>query len=116
MIELLLGHLVGDYVLQWNYMAHQKKLKTLEGLFYCILHCILYSISICFFIKNFSIFILIFASHYFVDRYSWLSTLHIKILKRPSVCSNDPLGIFCYVALDNTIHLVLMYYVIKLFV
>jgi hypothetical protein len=112
-MELLLGHLVGDYLTQWDRMANMKKHNSAIGFFYCLLHCLLYTISVHLFMGKWDLFPAIFASHFFVDRYYWLSKLHINIYKRPSVCSGSALGTFVYIGLDNTVHLVLMYLIFK---
>lgn len=115
-MNLLLGHLVGDYVLQWHKMGINKKTSGYIGFMYCFVHCVLYTCSVCLFIQRWDLIAVIgiFLSHWIVDRYKWLQVLHSRFYGRPTVCSGDSLGVFCYIALDNTIHLVLMFLILKI--
>ena len=123
-IELLLGHLVGDYLLQTNGMAVAKKNKGIEGFMACLIHCLLYTLAICVFIGLWSWLgiVAVFASHWVVDRYTWLSWLHKRFYGRmladscldgtvisPELIQNISIGAFVYIVMDNTIHLVLVY-------
>jgi len=83
---LILGHLLGDYVLQNKWMAETKKQKSFDGFLACFIHCIIYT-SIVIITLSFSnqfisiyaahanyrilfivLFVLIFLSHYVIDR------------------------------------------------
>jgi hypothetical protein len=112
-IELLLGHLVGDYLFQWQEIANKKKDKSLVGLGLCIMHCTLYTLAIFLFIKlNLLTAFLIVISHFLVDRFNWLHKIHLNIMKRPEF--GTTIGMITYVVTDNTIHLVSMYLILKL--
>ena len=82
MFELFLGHLVGDYLFQTDYMAHNKTKNSLEGYIACIIHCMLYTFAVCLFMGNFDFIwiIVVFLSHFFIDKYSLGETYmhHIK--------------------------------------
>jgi hypothetical protein len=110
-IELLLGHLVGDYLLQTNKMATTKKDKGIYGFLACFIHCLLYTLAICVFVGYWSWLgiALVFLSHWIVDRYKWLHYIHTKFYGRPGCGEDSPIGTFVYIAMDNTIHLVLIY-------
>lgn len=129
--RMILGHLVGDYFLQNNWMALNKKNRFLP----CFIHCILYTFSICLFIINefrmqkINTMVLIaagiFLSHFLidytniVDRYlgwiggrSWKNT---ENLIRKLVNIYSPHICIAYAAIvstvvDNTLHLMLMYF------
>lgn len=45
-IALFIGHLVGDYFLQNDWMATKKSEKTRKGMVACDVHCFLYSCSV----------------------------------------------------------------------
>lgn len=47
MLQLLLGHLVGDYLLQTSWMAVNKSKKTLQGWMAAIVHSVIYTLSVC---------------------------------------------------------------------
>jgi len=45
-IALLIGHLVGDYILQNDWMATNRAQKTLKGFLAINTHCFLYSVAV----------------------------------------------------------------------
>ena len=136
MLQLLLGHLVGDYLLQTSWMAVNKSKKTLQGWMAAIVHSVIYTLSICTLMWNFNpLWILIvFISHVFIDHYSTATWYlkHIKGMEKPRDYPNI-VGIYnpytqppttptytslywiIYVVVDNTMHLLLMVGSYKLF-
>lgn len=46
MMGMLVGHLVGDYLLQNDWMALNKKFKNFEGRLACGVHCFLWTLSV----------------------------------------------------------------------
>jgi hypothetical protein len=128
--KLILGHLVGDYVFQNTWMAMNKSGSS----FKCFIHCLIYTASVCLIMFDFRIswIVLVFLSHYFIDRYSladkWLYFFKSRSLKDflANGEKNIPEGdnkwkwnyyglragftSFVYIATDNTFHLLLMYY------
>ena len=136
MLQLLLGHLVGDYLLQTSWMAVNKSKKTLQGWMAAIVHTVIYTLSICTLMWNFNpLWILIvFLSHVFIDHYSTATWYlkHIKGMEKPrdtvtvlgyytkyELPANTPtytsLYWIIYVVVDNTMHLLLMVGAYKLF-
>lgn len=69
MIQLLL-HLFGDYFTQNDWMATNKGTFSVLGWFTCILHCLLYSIAFGLYYHNLSIFLLVFGTHFLIDKFS----------------------------------------------
>lgn len=65
--KLLLGHLVGDYLLQNNWMAGNKTSRWLP----CYTHCLIYTLAVCFF-TGFNLWwaLIVFVSHFPIDRWS----------------------------------------------
>jgi hypothetical protein len=128
---LFLGHLIGDYVFQNDFMAQNKFKKGWTGRWPCIVHCLEYSLVICLCMglsgtvsltTALIFFPIAFLSHYPIDRTSfakwWLKHYNKKPLPL-SPTSITPEGImaydagvffywFVYVAVDNIFHLVLM--------
>lgn len=121
--RLLMGHMVGDYVLQSTMMATAKgQSRTVQGWAWCTLHCIIYTISICLFLWQISLllFVGIFLSHFFVDKFSladkWSALMKGRTFaaaqtepdkeKRPFTIAFTCL---CYTAIDNTMHFLLMW-------
>jgi hypothetical protein len=133
MFEMLLGHLVGDYLLQNQWMALNKAKYTLVGWIAALVHCIIYTASVCLFMKQFDWqwMIIVFLTHFPIDKFS-LGELYMDKVKgyglkkfinnvnnaephkylNSSMGNNMLLGGFTavvYAITDNTMHLVLMY-------
>ena len=132
--NLLLGHMVGDYLLQNNWMAMNKSGSTLK----CAVHCGLYTIAVS--IATWSVSLahwqwplLVFASHFPIDRWSladkWLHLIRGRALSdfMERGGENIPFeypdhrrenykmlraafGGVVYTAADNTMHLAAMYW------
>jgi hypothetical protein len=125
MFEMLLGHLVGDYLLQNDWMAMNKSKNTWIGWFAALAHCIIYTATVCAFMQNFdSLWIVaVFLSHFFIDKFAfgWWYLKHIKnmdthkyfdYLKDSSSKAEAIQAGFMsviYTVTDNTMHLVLMW-------
>jgi len=123
-IDLLFGHLVGDYLLQNKWMAMNKNANNLKA----IVHCLIYTVSIALFTSwNIYWLLWVFSTHFLIDRFSladkWLNLINGRslsdFLNRGSVeygaGSNSHVlrGGFTalvYAVVDNTMHLLLMYY------
>lgn len=127
--SLLLGHLVGDYLLQNNWMAQRKGAK----LFPCVVHCLIYTVCVCLFTewKNPLWYGVVFLSHFPIDRFS-LADKWGKLIggRSLTVFMNEgqqgiPTGLtdeqrenyvtlrgaftaLVYTVMDNTIHLLLL--------
>jgi hypothetical protein len=134
---LVLGHLIGDFLLQNKWMAMNKSASH----FKCFIHCVLYTLAVTATtwptIHGWLWSSFIFLSHYPIDRWSladkWLDFIggrnlpdfyhngHINLPTNPNVHFKDewPMnyrilrgGFACvvYTAADNTMHLALMFY------
>jgi len=129
---MLLGHLVGDYLLQNEWMAMNKSKNTWIGWSAALLHCVIYTWTICIFMQNFDLiwWVAVFLSHFPIDKFA-LGEKYMR-LKGSSLRSyidriNHPTfndyvdkhtgedmltGGFravVYAVTDNTMHLLLMY-------
>ena len=130
MFSLLLGHLVGDFLLQNKWMSEKKT----QSSFRCVVHCTVYTVAVCVVcpLPGWQWPLLVFLSHYFIDRYSlaekWLKLINGRTLN--GFLKRGHLGIeaedyetnmnyrilrggfnsLVYCAADNTMHLLLMYY------
>lgn len=77
MLGAIVGHLVGDYILQNDWMALNKKART----FPCLVHCLIWAACVCLFGGTFSplAFGLLLATHFIQDRTSivrqWMSLI-----------------------------------------
>lgn len=131
MFELLLGHLVGDYLFQNDWMALNKNKRNSFGWLTCSVHCLLYSLVVCLFTELSVLwFCIVFLSHYFIDHYS-LANLWTKMKGNqtlPEYMADTFVGgmakdqvassfkSIVYIVTDNTMHLVLMYWLWNLFI
>ena len=121
--QMLLGHLVGDYLLQNDYLALNKSKNSLLGWFTATLHCIIYTLSICLFMENFDLIwmVTVFFSHFFIDKFSLAEVyrgfvgkttfkkfLSGRDMTRPNIIEGS-FTTLIYIVTDNTMHLVLMY-------
>lgn len=118
--KILLGHLVGDYLLQPRKMAIRKSAKGFGGFIWCLVHCVIYTLVVCLFTStsDFTKIILIFLSHFPVDRWSlagkWLGIIkgHDFVSAYRSKDKYHEIYLsfstIVYVVVDNTIHVLLM--------
>ena len=138
-IALLIGHFVGDYLFQNHKMAVEKSEPTIRGWYYCMLHCIVYSLCVSFFvvlagwhsvehatnwgkIGNYIpdlviVFLIAYITHFPIDRWSlaskWMKIIKqtgMELIENPHMIS--PRSFFVapvYIAVDNTMHIVLMW-------
>lgn len=129
-LNILMGHLVGDYVLQNNYLAQNKTKSS----WVCTLHCLLYSLSMQFFCYenipdglDVCFFGLVFSTHWIIDRYS-LADYYLKFINGRSIFEfyyskyensnlhilNGSFTSLVYAVTDNTFHLLFVYLFFKL--
>lgn len=71
MIDALVGHLVGDYLLQNDWMALNKKTRSLP----CVVHCAIWTLSVCLLSQRWEWWFAaaLFASHFVQDRTTVIS-------------------------------------------
>lgn len=120
-IRILLGHLVGDYLLQSKKMAIRKSQKGLSGFFWCTIHSAIYTASVCLFLWTIDPLIVgvVFLSHWPIDRWSlatkWLKLIRgrdfIAALKSKQQSWEIDLSFSCivYTIVDNTLHLIILW-------
>jgi len=133
MFRLLLGHLVGDYLLQNEFLALNKSKNTRIGWLAASIHCLVYTLAVCLFMWNFDWFwiIIVFLSHFLIDKFG-LAELYMTKIKgfglkdyidninsdtRWHYISNSKgnrilkggFTAVVYTITDNTMHLVLMW-------
>lgn len=118
MIQLIL-HAIGDYLVQNDWMALNKKKISLKGELACQIHCIAYSLPFLF-IGSWQAVLAIYVSHYIIDRtriIDWFiatrnGTFNITNFgfgeERPFVIS-----FWLYVITDNIFHIICNYLALK---
>jgi len=111
-MDYLIGHLVGDYLFQNDWMALNKKSWSLKGWAACYVHCFIYSLSVCLFAGWWEWkFIMVFLSHLALDK-TMVVVYYMRwfgSFKRIIDDKNNPCAIWAYAIVDNTIHLVTLY-------
>jgi len=127
-ISIVLGHFVGDYLLQTERMAKVKTVKFKQGILACVIHCIIYTLSICVLSWHFSpmFMSLVFLSHYPIDRWSlgekWLKLIKGRNIKQSfysELSYRDidlSFSVLVYTVVDNTIHLLLLWGIYNLLI
>jgi len=106
-MEQLILHLLGDYLIQNDFMAQNKKQLTRKGEIACQIHSLTYSLPFLL-IGSLPAVILIYLSHYLIDRSGFVkwymrTTGKEDFTKQPF----SPWSIFI---IDNTFHLICNYF------
>lgn len=105
----IIGHLVGDYLLQNDWMALNKKKSTPR----CLIHCWLWTCSVCFFAGWFSLiaFTVLLATHFAQDRTNivawWMDAIGQKQFR------TGPCSPWSIIVVDNVWHIVTIWAVWK---
>lgn len=108
---LILGfifHLVGDYLLQNDWMAQNKTKRW----FPCIVHCLLYTLPFGFIFSSSPLISIVFISHYFIDRYRlaqyWIRLVNWKWDGDNFGYEEDKpkwMSVWLLIIIDNTFHI-----------
>jgi hypothetical protein len=130
MLQLLL-HLFGDFIVQNDYVALNKKKNTLKGWIYCTFHCVTYSLPFLL-IASWKAVIMIGLTHFIIDKtnivayfLAWRNNVHNPSELKSKYGNYDisnfgfqlqrpfAITIWLLILTDNTIHLILNYLFIK---
>ena len=124
-LRLLLGHLFGDYLLQGQFLALNKTRSGISGIKWCTLHSLIYTVCVAFFLWTLNplVIFLIFISHWPIDRWSlgekWLKLIGGRDFKEVYRQKGDyweiflSFGTIVYTVVDNTLHIFLMWLIVK---
>lgn len=115
----LIAHLVGDYLLQNDWVAANKKAYNLRGWLACFIHCVLY--TLCFAgICDFNQLLIIFSSHFVVDKFGlaeyWVRLINWNLNGNNFGFSADKpkyMSVWLLIITDNIIHIIFNYLIIK---
>lgn len=114
MMQLIL-HLVGDYLVQNDWMALNKKKKSWEGELACQIHCVTYSLPFLFIGSWWAVFA-IYLSHYIIDRtniVAWFLAARNGAgnIKNFGFSSDRPMyiTIWLFIITDNVFHIIFNY-------
>lgn len=100
------AHLIGDYIIQNDWMAQNKKKSTKH----CLVHVITYLIPFLFCNLEWWQLLLIGIQHFHSDRTNFIGWLAIKKGSRKFM--DPPMWPWSYIILDNIIHILWMAFVV----
>ena len=118
MVQLGL-HLIGDYIIQNDWMALNKKKSGWLGHLACQIHCVTYALPFLF-IGSWQAVAAIYATHFIIDRYrlvDWFlavrnGVFHIRNFgfgeERPALIT-----VWLYIITDNIFHLLCNYLALR---
>lgn len=102
----IVGHLVGDYLLQTDWMAQNKKLQSWP----CLVHCVIWTVCVCVFAGwGWLAAVFLFGCHFAQDRtqiVKWWMTLQWK---SQTGFTQPPLAPWSLIVVDNVWHVVQMW-------
>lgn len=111
LILAIIGHLVGDYLLQNDWMAQNKKVPTSYGNTACVVHCWIWSMCVILFSGwyraeySFWVCVVLFTSHYIQDRTNIVRFWMTRINRQPKFVE-PPLAPWSLIVVDNVWHIV----------
>lgn len=109
----IVGHLFGDYITQTDITAINKKKPGLFGFGLCLMHCVTWAISVCLFagITSPAAFQILMVTHFIQDRTNivawWMDFNDQKGFR------TGPLAPWSTIVVDNVLHIVTIFFVIK---
>lgn len=105
----IIGHLVGDYLLQNDWMALNKK----KRIFNCAVHCALWTLSVCFFTGWWSTVVVsvLFLSHMIQD-HTMIVSLWMALIGQDKFATG-PCAPWSVIVVDNVWHIVTLWAVWK---
>lgn len=109
----IVGHLVGDYLLQNDWMALNKKTRT----FNCAVHCTLWTLAVCVFTGWWTppIIAILWITHFVQDRTNIILWWMLKV-NRQKQFATGPCSPWSIIVVDNVWHIVTLWAVWKFIV
>lgn len=110
LICAIIGHLVGDYLLQNDWMALNKKKADPYGNFACVVHCGIWSMCVLVFsgwyhARPLSLLCaILFFTHYIQDRTQIVKFWMTKINRQPEFVK-PPMAPWSIIVVDNVWHI-----------
>lgn len=111
LLSAIIGHLVGDYLLQFDYIAENKK----KSKFVCLFHCLIWTSLVVSFGQVYNIWAItiLFLTHYIQDSgtiiQKYMNFMGQKNFAKP------PLAPWSVIVVDNVWHIVTIWACYKLF-
>lgn len=107
-LGLLLGHMVGDYLLQNDWIAAKKTKYSLP----CVIHCLLYTagvFSVCYhFQLPWEFYLAVAVLHFPVDRFGLPRRLMLWVGNENFVA--PPFAPWSVIIVDNALHLLVLFW------
>lgn len=100
------AHLIGDYILQNDWMAQHKKVKSIN----CLVHVITYMIPFLFCNMALWQLLLIGIQHYYIDRTNFVVWFMKK--KGSGIFASNVCFPWSVIVIDNIIHILWMAFVV----
>jgi hypothetical protein len=107
-MHFIYAHLIGDYIIQNDWMAQNKKKSDLH----CAIHVVTYMIPFLLCGLNWWQMLLIAAQHYHSDRTNFVGWF--MEIKGSKMFRDGPLFPWSWVVVDNVIHILWMAFVVHL--
>lgn len=109
----IIGHLVGDYLLQNDWMANNKKRPGPDGATACCVHAWLWTLAVCAFTGwwNWPCVSVLFLTHYAQDRTQII--VWWMLLIRQHKFAEPPCAPWSIIVVDNVWHIVTLWAVWK---
>jgi len=118
LVAAVIGHFVGDYLLQTKRMALGKTKLGIYGIGLCTAHVGVYSAAVCAVIwtANMLLFALVFIPHWIIDRWSlaglWLKAIGGRTFDTVSDQNREwdiAFTAIVYTVTDNTMHVLCLW-------
>lgn len=106
----IIGHLVADYLLQFDWIAENKKKSHII----CGLHCLIWTIFVCSMGKIWSsaAFVVLFSTHFIQDRWQLIPWYMNKVGQ--TNFAKPPLSPWSLIVVDNVWHIFTIWIIYKL--
>lgn len=100
----IIGHLVGDYLLQNDWMANNKKRSSII----CAIHCTLWTFSVCVFAGwwTWQAFAVLWLTHFIQDRTQIILWWMRLKWKDQTLFATAPMAPWSIIVVDNVWHIV----------
>jgi hypothetical protein len=111
--DLLMGHLVGDYLLQDDWQAQNKKKPSPLGDIACAVHSIIYTLCVWAFtwlggnLWPAWALAIIYVTHFCLDRWKFMPWW-FKMANKP-IFGAPPMAPWSYIVVDNIFHILVLY-------
>lgn len=98
----IIGHLIGDYLIQNDWMALNKKKRS----FHCTVHCTLWTCAVCFCSNwwTINVFSFLWITHFAIDRTNFILWYMNKIGQNKF--ATGPCAPWSIIVVDNVWHIV----------